>query len=148
VASLDVSIQAQIINMLADLREAFDLSYVFIGHDLGVVRHVSDRVAVMYVGRIVEVASTEALYATPRHPYTQALLAAVPKADPALRDTAAAPAGEVADPANPPPGCAFNPRCPFAIDRCRTERPELREVAAGQLSACHRAEELTLAGVT
>ena len=147
VSALDVSVQAQIINLLLDLQEQLGLSTLFVAHDLGVVRHVSDRVAVMYVGRIVDVARTEALYATPRHPYTQALMSAVPKADPSMRDTAAAPMGEVADPANPPPGCAFNPRCPFAIDRCRTERPALRDVGAGQLTACHRAEELTLAGV-
>jgi oligopeptide/dipeptide ABC transporter ATP-binding protein len=101
----------------------------------------------MYVGRIVEVAPTTRLYARPRHPYTEALLAAVPKADPLLRDQATAPRGEVADPANPPPGCAFHPRCPHAVDRCRVEIPALREVSPGTLSACHRAEELTLAGV-
>jgi oligopeptide/dipeptide ABC transporter ATP-binding protein len=147
VSALDVSVQAQIINLLLELQERLGLSMLFVAHDLGVVRHVGDRVAVMYVGRIVEVAPTVALYERPRHPYTEALLAAVPKPDPELRDAAVAPRGEVADPANPPPGCAFHPRCPYAIDRCRSEVPALREIAPGTLSACHRAEQLTLQGV-
>lgn len=147
VSALDVSVQAQIINLLLELQDHLKLSLLFVAHDLGVVRHVSDRVAVMYVGRVVEIASTVALYARPRHPYTEALLAAVPKADPTLRDAISAPRGEIADPANPPPGCAFHPRCPHAVDRCRAELPALREVAPGQFTACHRADELTLTGV-
>ena len=147
VSALDVSVQAQIINLLLDLQDRLGLSMLFVAHDLGVVRHVSDRVAVMYVGRMVEIAPTASIYVRPRHPYTEALLAAVPKADPTLRDTGEPLLGEVADPAHPPPGCAFHPRCPHAEARCRVELPTLREVAPGNWSACHRAVELALVGV-
>jgi oligopeptide/dipeptide ABC transporter ATP-binding protein len=147
VSALDVSVQAQIINLLLELQDRLRLSMLFVAHDLGVVRHVSDRVAVMYVGRIVETAPTAALYTRPRHPYTEALLAAVPKADPALRDSVSAPIGEIADPSNPPPGCAFHPRCPYAVARCRVELPVLQEIAPAHWSACHRTAELSLRGV-
>jgi oligopeptide/dipeptide ABC transporter ATP-binding protein len=147
VSALDVSVQAQIINLLLDLQDRLKLSMLFVAHDLGVVRHVSDRVAVMYVGRIVEVGPTNVLYERPLHPYTAALLASVPKPDPEMRDAAPPLAGDVADASNVPKGCAFHPRCPFAVDRCREVRPELREAVPGRMTACHRAEELTLDGV-
>jgi oligopeptide/dipeptide ABC transporter ATP-binding protein len=139
VSSLDVSIQAQILNLLLDLQERFGLAYLFISHDLRVVRHLSRRVAVMYLGRIVETAPAAELYARPQHPYTEALLAAVPVPDPSRRHARVALAGDVPSPIDPPPGCPFHPRCPKAIDRCKVERPQLREVGRGQLSACHLA---------
>ena len=149
VSALDVSVQAQIINLLRDLQEEFDLTYIFIAHDLSVVETVSDRVAVMYVGMLAEEAKKEQLYSAPKHPYTEALLSAVPKADPRLRrrEERIHLSGEVADPANPPPGCYFHPRCSYAVDLCRVERPLLREVGQEHYVACHRAEELTLHGV-
>ncbi len=148
VSALDVSVQAQIVNLMLELQERLGLSYLFVAHDLSVVKHMSDRVAVMYVGRIVEEAPTAALFKTPRHPYTEALLSAVPKADPARRTERIVLDGEVADPANVPTGCAFHPRCRYAKDRCRVDTPALTEVAPKHRVACHFARELTLGGVT
>jgi oligopeptide/dipeptide ABC transporter ATP-binding protein len=137
VSSLDVSIQAQILNLLLELQQRFEIAYLFISHDLRVVQHLSDRVAVMYLGRIVELARTEELYRSPQHPYTEALLSAIPVPDPARRRTRIVLPGDVPSPIAPPPGCPFHPRCPKAADICRTQRPALREVVSGQLSACH-----------
>ena len=136
VAALDVSIQAQVINLLMELKDSFGLTYLFISHDLGVVEHLSDRLVVMYLGRIVESASTEALFAAPNHPYTQALLQEVPRLDLRRRDFVPIE-GEIPSPLAPPSGCHFHPRCPHASERCRRERPRLREIAPGRLSACH-----------
>lgn len=147
VSALDVSIQAQILNLLQDLQQQFRLTYLFVAHDLSVVEHISDRVAVMYVGKIVESAPTPRLYTTPRHPYTEALLSAVPKPDPRCRTTPIVLEGEVADPAHPPSGCSFHPRCRYRIERCTIETPELREIAPDHFVSCHRAEELELQGV-
>ncbi len=148
VSALDVSIQAQVINLLEDLQHDFNLTYIFVAHDLSVVEHISDRVAVMYVGRLVELAKTEELYYTPKHPYTEALMAAVPKPDPRKRDRPIKLPGEVASPINPPAGCYFHPRCRYAKDICMTEIPPLKEVAPEHYSACHFAGELSLRGIT
>ena len=136
VAALDVSIQAQILNLFMDLRRELNLTYLFISHDLGVVEHLSDRVAIMYLGRVVEQAGTEDIYARPNHPYTQALLAEVPRLDARARRFTAIK-GEIPSPLAPPTGCHFHPRCPHAFARCSAEAPVLREVAAGHVSACH-----------
>jgi peptide/nickel transport system ATP-binding protein len=147
VSALDVSVQAQVINLLQELQEKFSLTYLFISHDLSVVEHISDRVAVMYVGKLVEHAQTAALFMSPRHPYTEALLSSVPKADPRIRTEPIVLPGEVADPANPPSGCYFHPRCRYRIERCQTEEPGLRQIAQDHFVSCHRAEELSLTGV-
>jgi len=136
VSALDVSVQAQIINLMEQLQEEFNLTYVFIAHDLSVVRHICDRVAVMYAGKIVEFAETETLFNDPRHPYTKALLSAVPSADPDVKMSFATP-GEVADPANLPPGCSFHPRCANRFEPCYKDIPPLREISEAHWVACH-----------
>ncbi|MFN3937102.1 MAG: ABC transporter ATP-binding protein [Gemmobacter sp.] len=142
IAALDVSIQAQVVNLLEDLQDRFGLTYLFISHDLSMVRHIADRVAVMYLGRLVEIAPRDALFANPRHPYTQALLSAVPEPDPAIEATRRRIIlkGDVPSPANPPKGCTFCTRCPKVMDICRSERPPVREVSAGHRVACHLPE--------
>jgi len=147
VSALDVSIQAQVLNLLHDLQKDMGLTYLFISHDLSVVEHISDRVAVMYLGGIVELAPSEALYAGPRHPYTEALLSAVPSSDPDLLIRRIILPGDVPSPSNPPSGCKFHPRCRYAQDVCSKEIPAWREVSPDHWTACHRADEIKLAGI-
>jgi peptide/nickel transport system ATP-binding protein len=147
VSALDVSIQAQTLNLLKSLQRDFDLSYIFVAHDLSVVQHISDRVAVMYVGKIMEMADSVELYSTPLHPYTEALMAAVPKPNPRHKRERSLMQGDIPDPSNPPSGCLFHPRCRYAKERCKTEVPAFREVKPDHFVACHFAEELQLKGV-
>ncbi|MGP4015875.1 ABC transporter ATP-binding protein [Saccharopolyspora sp. 5N708] len=149
VSALDVSVRAQILNLLQDLQDEFQLTFLFISHDLSIVECVCDRVAVMYLGKVVELADTAALYAQPAHPYTEALLSAVPKPDPRLRGARQRIVlqGDVPDPADPPSGCAFRTRCRFATQLCAEQTPRLREVAPRQYAACHYADELALRGI-
>lgn len=147
VSALDVSIQAQVLNLLKQLQTDLDLTYVFVAHDLSVVEYIADRVAVMYLGQIVELAATDALFRKPLHPYTEALLSSVPRPDPSRKRSKLRLAGEVPNPSNPPGGCRFHPRCPYAKDICRQTVPNLRKVNSGREVACHFAEELDLLGV-
>lgn len=147
VSALDVSVQAQILNLLRDLQEEFNLTYLFVSHDLSVIEHISDRVSVMYVGKVVELAETEALFKSPKHPYTEALLSAIPKADPEVTMERIILPGEIASPSAPPSGCYFHPRCKYAKDICKVQEPDWHEVEVGHFTLCHFAKELSLRGV-
>jgi len=147
VSALDVSVQAQVLNLMNELQERLHLTLLFVSHDLSVIRHICDHVAVMYLGRIVEYAAADDLFRAPGHPYTAALLSAVTDADPRSRGKLVVTEGSVPNPAHPPPGCHFHPRCPHAVGRCRTEAPVLETAAPGRTVACHRAGEITLEGI-
>jgi peptide/nickel transport system ATP-binding protein len=147
VSALDVSVQAQVLNLLLELQQELYLTYLFVAHDLSVVKHITDRVAVMYVGKLVETAPTEELFYQPKHPYTAALMSAVPVADPRVRSEQIPPSGEVPSPANPPSGCYFHPRCPHVVEECHTKMPILEEISPNHYVSCHRAQELELAGI-
>lgn len=146
VSALDVSIQAQVINLLRDLQKDMNLTYLFISHDLSVVEHISDRVGVMYLGKMVEYAPTEEMFRKPMHPYTEALISAVPVADPSIQMERIPLEGEIPNPANPPSGCFFHERCRYCVDKCVEVSPELKKMPDGRLCSCHRAEELDLRG--
>jgi peptide/nickel transport system ATP-binding protein len=146
VSALDVSVQAQILNLLQDLQADLGLTYLFVAHDLSVVAHISDRVSVMYVGKMVELAPTHELFENPLHPYTEALMSAIPRPDPRPREKRILLAGEVANPANPPSGCYFHPRCTYVQDICKTDEPTMDEVTPGHYAKCHRSRELKLLG--
>jgi peptide/nickel transport system ATP-binding protein len=148
VSALDVSVQAQILNLLLELQDRLGLTYLFVAHDLSVVKHISDRVAVMYVGQMVELGQAQTIFAQPRHPYTSALLGSIPEPNPRVRKQASVLQGEVANPAAPPSGCYFHPRCPYAVDVCTTTPPLWEQIAPGQFVRCHRARELDLPGVS
>lgn len=147
VSALDVSIQAQVLNLLQELKDELGLTYLFIAHDLSVVEHMCDRIAVMYVGRLVEVADSDTLLRRPLHPYTEALVSAIPPADPEVKLNRIILEGDIPSPANPPPGCVFHPRCLYAKDRCKEEEPHLEEIAPGHYASCHYADELMLQGI-
>lgn len=146
-SALDVSIQAQILNLMQDLQRQFGLTYLFVSHNLGVIRHIADRVAVMYLGNLVELADNADLFQNPLHPYTEALMKSVPIADPKIPSGLESAPGEIGNPLNPPSGCRFHPRCAHACERCSQEAPELRDLGNGHFVACHRAEEITLEGI-
>ena len=148
VSGLDVSVQAQVINLMMDLQDQYGLAYLFVSHDLNVINQISNRVVVMYVGRVVEVGTPRELFASPKHPYTAALMSALPKPDPKQKRQRTVLEGEVANPADPPSGCYFHPRCPHATELCKVESPTLQEISPGRYVSCHHSAELDLAGVS